>query len=331
MPLRKIEVCIPEGHGDTIQALAEEYGAVDYWASPVGEDGRKVHSLLIGAVNRQTLLDRLQTLCDASESGRITVHAVDYTLPTPEEPEEAEEAEKKRAVIATREELLNAVASGGTLTWNFILLTVLSAVVAAIGLLEDNVAVVIGAMVIAPLLGPNLAFSLGAALGETKVMLRSLGTNLAGICIAFLLGALIGLVWPGGLDSEELMSRTGVDLSGVALALISGAAGVLSLTTGLSTALVGVMVAVALLPPVLTMGVMAGYGQWGLAAGAGLLLMVNVVCVNLSAQLVFLLKGIKPRSWLEKRAARESAAVTITVWVLWLAVLVAVIVVQHPL
>jgi len=106
-----------------------------------------------------------------------------------------------------------------------------------------------------------------------------------------------------------------VGFDSVALALASGAAAVLSMTTGLPSVLVGVMVAVALLPPAATLGIMLGSGQLHLALGAGLLLAVNLVCVNLAAKLVFLVKGIRPRTWWQKEKARQSMTTYLVIWV----------------
>jgi uncharacterized membrane protein len=146
-----------------------------------------------------------------------------------------------------------------------------------------------------------------------------------------LMAVAIGLVWPDYINSHELMMRTDVGLDGVLLALASGAAAVLSLTTALSSALVGVMVAVAILPPTATMGMMLGSGQTDLALGAGLLLAVNVVSINLSAKLMFLLKGVKPRTWLEKRKARQSVTVYIFIWLATLAILLTAIILRDRL
>ena len=163
-----------------------------------------------------------------------------------------------------------------------VMLVLLSTIVAAVGLLADNVAVVIGAMVIAPLLGPNLAQALGVALGDRRLAWRALRTNLAGIVLAVALSAAVGALLRGEITSDELLQRTVVGLDSVTLALASGAAAVLSISTGLPSVLVGVMVAVALLPPAATMGIMLGHGLFDLAAGAALLLAVNVVCVNVA-------------------------------------------------
>jgi uncharacterized membrane protein len=90
-------------------------------------------------------------------------------------------------------------------------------------------------------------------------------------------------------------------------------------------ALVGVMVAVALLPPAVTLGYMLGTAQFQLAAGAAALLAANIVCINLSAQLVFLYKGIKPRTWIELRAAKQSTNISLAIACSLLAVLIALI------
>lgn len=191
-------------------------------------------------------------------------------------------------------------------------------------------AVVIGAMVIAPLLGPNLALGLGTALGDTALMWKATRTNGIGIGLglAFLLSLCIGLIWPVNFASHELMARTDVGLDSIALALASGAAAVLSITTGLSSVLVGVMVAVALLPPTATLGLMLGAGQFEHAIGAGLLLAVNIVCVNLSAKIVFLTKGIHPRTWWEMKKARRAMILYLLIWAMSLVLLIAVIYVR---
>lgn len=153
-----------------------------------------------------------------------------------------------RAMAITRQELYDDTEKSARLDSTFLVLVFLSTIVAAIGLIEDNVAVVIGAMVIAPLLGPNIALALGTALGDTALMWRSLKTNLAGLCMTLVLSILIALFWPLNIDSHELLARTDVGLDSVALAFASGAAAALSLTTGLSSVLVGVMVAGRLAP-----------------------------------------------------------------------------------
>ncbi len=250
---------------------------------------------------------------------------VEAALPRPPEPEE----KPKDKSAATREALYESVAKNARLDMNFLVLVVLSTIVATIGLIENNVAVVVGAMVIAPLLGPNLALALGTALGDTDLMWKALRTNLAGVGVTLILSAIIGLAGYIDLDSPELMARTDVGLDSVALALASGAAAVLSITTGLPSVLVGVMVAVALMPPAATLGLMLGSGHLHYAIGAGLLLAVNIVCLNLAAKVVFLLRGIVPRTWWEKEKARRAMIIYLLIWVMSLVILLIAVYAWH--
>ncbi len=323
--MKIIEVVADKGYIESLNTLAAQHG-VDYWQSPAGKDMRQEFRILVEDDVCQSLLDSLQNLLETSGSARILVLPVEASLPRREENDHGHPSEKKKTdPSATREELYNEVEKSARLNGVHLLLVFLSTIVAAIGLLEDNVAVIIGAMVIAPLLGPNIALALAAALGDVKLMWESLATNVAGMGLALVLSVPIGMLWPNYLNSSELLARTDVGIDSITLALASGAAGALSLTTGVSSVLVGVMVAVALLPPTATLGIMLGAGKFDLAAGAGLLLAANVVCVNLSAKLVFLARGIKPRNWFEKEKARQSMAIYIMLWAIALAVLLLVI------
>lgn len=140
-------------------------------------------------------------------------------------------------------------------------------------------------------------------------------TLVSGILLAIGLSLLIGWLWQTSLDSPELMSRTVAGFDTVALALASGAAGAMSLTSGLSSTLVGVMVAVALLPPATTIGLMLSQGNFQLAVGALILLAVNIVCVNLASKIVMMLQKISPRTWFEKEQARRARIIYVTAWV----------------
>ena len=321
--MKIIEVIADESYIDTIKNIADKNNAADFWIVSSEGKERKVARILVKPEQRQTILDALQGILSTSLSARVVVIPIEATLPREEEPE------KKTKIISaaetTREELYNSIGKNAHLNRTYLLLIFLSTVVVAIGLLKDNVAVVIGAMVIAPLLGPNLAMALGTALGDTDLMWKAFKTGLAGMSLALVLSILIGIFWPLNVESRELLARTYVGLDSAVLAMASGAAAVISLTSGIPSILVGVMVAVALLPPAATMGLMLGAGQTDLAYGAAFLLAVNIVAINLSAKLAFLIQGIKPRTWLEKKKAKQSMLSYIIIWVLTLAALLFVI------
>jgi len=316
--MKYVEVVAEEGSADTVAAIGEKSDASDFRIGETGKDGMQPMRLLVADDKIQSVLDSMQKILHTQPSARVVVLPVEIVLPIPSEQERKEED----AAVEAREALYEEVEKNARLDLNFGILVVLSTIVAAIGLIENNVAVVIGAMVIAPLLGPNLAFGLGTALGDISLMRKSALTTSAGIVMAVALSVAIGMFWPFDVSSPELVARTNVGLDSVALALASGAAAALSLTTGLSSVLVGVMVAVALLPPAVALGIMLGFGNFNLALGAGLLLAINVVCVNLAIKVVFFFKGIRPRTWWAKKKAKRAMVIYILAWVVTLMILV---------
>lgn len=324
--MKYIEVVAQSGSAETILAIANKAKAVDVRFGVVCDDGMQVMRLLVADEHQQFTLDALQTVLGAQPTARISVIPVEASLPVLEVPESKT---KKHNSSAAREALYENVAKGGQLDANYFVLVVLSTVVAAIGLLENNVAVIIGAMVIAPLLSPNLAFSLGTALGDVTLMKKAALTLSAGLSLAIVLSYLIGLFWPDSMDSHELLMRTHAGWESVVLALASGAAAALSLTTGLSSVLVGVMVAVALLPPAATVGLMLADGQGHLALGAALLLAINIVSVNLSSKLIFYTKGVMPRTLLAKEKAKGAMRIYIVGWVVALSLLLLAVYIKQ--
>ncbi len=328
--MRVIEIVADASHLDTLTGIAEQHAVPDFWYRDKHEDGRRVLHMPVDDASRQAVIDALQSQLGGSDSARIVIMPVDAVLPRKEDAVQADKA-KAASGTQTREELYNGIERGARLDSTFLMLVFLSTIVASIGLIENNIAVIVGTMVIAPLLGPDIALALATPLGDRELMWQALKTNLAGLFLTLAMAIAIGMIWPSHLNSFEIIVHTDVKPDGIVLALASGSAAVLSLATGLSSSLVGVMVAVALLPPAATLGMMLGSGQFNLALGAALLLAVNVVCINLAAKLMFLFKGAKPRTWLEKRKARQSFTLYILIWIGTLAVLLSAIIARQQL
>ena len=304
MALKLLQITAPVAAASTLEKLAREYEAISFYQGAELEGDHGLYFLLARPRRRQELLDSLYDVLKTSSQSRVTVCPVDATVPAP----------KTVSPGNTREELYQQLMHGAEVNWTYLILGALSTFVALIGLLQDNVAVVIGAMVIAPLLGPNLALAFGTALHDKAMVKRALVAGLSGLAMAILISAITGYYWQEIPDSAELLDRTQVGFDGVVLAIASGIAGVLSLTTGLSMTLVGVMVAVALAPPAATLGFMLGVGAMDMATGAALLLAVNVVCVNLSALSVFLAKGFRTRDAFTRRIGLKYIWMGLAFW-----------------
>ncbi|MEQ9689192.1 MAG: DUF389 domain-containing protein, partial [Bauldia litoralis] len=203
MSLRLILAIFPERLSERIRSAAAACEPIDLKIEEDGEEGLRTAEIVVSADYSQNVLDALQTALEGEDGWRINVLPIEATLPRVSE-DEIKRQESNRKTTA-REELYEDVANGAQLDINFVVLTLTSAIVATIGLNEDNVAVIIGAMVIAPLLGPNLAFSLGVALGDLVLMRKAAIVSAAGLGMTLILALLIGLVLPANLDSVELL------------------------------------------------------------------------------------------------------------------------------
>jgi uncharacterized hydrophobic protein (TIGR00341 family) len=225
----------------------------------------------------------------------------------------------------SREELYQDVSTAAQLTSVYLATVGLSTIVAAAGLIRGDVAVITGAMVIAPLLGPSVAFGLGLTLGDLSLARLAAKASAAGVALAFTISVLTGLVIPVDPSVPELAGRTQVGLADVAIAMAAGSAGSLAYTTGLPTAIIGVMVAVALLPPLVAAGLLLGAGYPHLAAGSTVLVLVNVRCVSLAAVATFFVRRVHPRPWWEAETAKKATRVAVASCLVLLAVLIGLI------
>jgi uncharacterized hydrophobic protein (TIGR00271 family) len=181
---------------------------------------------------------------------------------------------------------------------NFFVLIVLSCVLATLGLLMDSPAVVIGAVLVAPLMSPVLAFSLGLVLGNLRLLRFSTEAILKGIALALVIAASIGLLFPLKLVTGEMLGQSRPTLLDMAVALAAGTAGAYAVARkDVSAALPGVAIATALMPPLATMGLGLSLGETRVAGGAFLLFLTNIAAISLAAGVVFLLLGIRPQTW----------------------------------
>ncbi|MDR3492100.1 MAG: TIGR00341 family protein [Gammaproteobacteria bacterium] len=166
-----------------------------------------------------------------------------------------------------------------------------------------------------------LALALGTTLGDLSMLRRALFTEFAGIITAMLLSAIIGALVHVDPTVPEVVLRTTIGWGDIAVALASGCAGALAFTTGVSATLIGVMVAVALLPPLVTFGLLLGSGYPVFAIGALSLFFMKLICVNIAGVAMFLVQGIHPLSWWEKNLATKATRIAIVLWIMLLATL----------
>ena len=332
MALRLIEMVLQEKDGAELRALLKEHPVLEHRQLRL-PDGEVLVRILLDAELNEAVLDLLEERFTGEEGNRVVVLAVEATLPravvepepeTAAAPEQAPPEEKPPGRIG-REELYEDIKDAAQSSRVYFAMVALSTIVAAIGLYYNSVAIIIGAMVIAPLLGPNMALALATTLGDLVLLRRALLTALAGIATTMVLSVIIGVLLQVDPAAPEIASRNGVAMGDIVVALASGAAGALAFTTGVSTTLIGVMVAVALLPPLVTFGLLLGGGHTAPAMGALSLFLANLICVNLAGVTTFLLQGLHPATWWEKDRAKKVTRIAMGLWVILLAAAVGMI------
>jgi conserved hypothetical protein TIGR00341 len=211
-----------------------------------------------------------------------------------------------------REELQTKAQNLSRSTLNYIALTVISAIVATSGLLQDSAAVVVGSMVIAPLIGPAMASCVGTVISDDALFREGIRSQIIGVTVAVVSATLFAAGYRAALapDLELLLiqqvaERAHPGLLSLAIALGAGTAGALSLTSGADEALVGVMIAVALMPPAAAVGLGIAYVDLTLAVGAGVLVLVNLLSINVAGVATVWLRRYKPTHWYDAREARR--------------------------
>ncbi|MFQ5435697.1 MAG: TIGR00341 family protein, partial [Anaerolineae bacterium] len=178
---------------------------------------------------------------------------------------------------------------------DFFILIGLSALIAALGLIINSPAVVIGAMLVAPLMSPIVGIGMSIVLGDTRFLRLSLGAVARGLALAVFLGTLAGLLQLGRPLTPEILARTQPTLIDLAIALFSGMAGAYALChSDAAGALPGVAIAAALMPPLAAVGITFAYGDFRSSFGALLLFITNFVAISSAAALVFLALGFRP-------------------------------------
>lgn len=319
MPIRQIEVIVPKEAKKDFEHLLKDSSVEHYW-NEESESGYLLKAL-VDASKTESFLDKAEKVMGDREGYRLVMQDVEATLPRVNDPDKENETEDNgevqpplSGVRVSREELYTDISESVNLTPVYIAMVTFSTIVAALGMLRDSAAVVIGAMVIAPLLGPNVALALSTTLGDSELFRKSLKTNFLGVLVAFIISVILGLFLNVDTAVYEIASRTEVHLSDIALALASGAAGVLAYTIGMSAAVIGVMVAVALLPPLVTAGLLVGDMQFSAAYYALLLLTTNIICVNFAAVATFAVQGVTPRTWYKAAKAKKINKIALILW-----------------
>ena len=224
-----------------------------------------------------------------------------------------------------RVDVFDRVQAGARLNADFIVMLTLSTAIASFGLMQGSTAVVIGAMLVAPLMTPIIGAGLALVQGNTRLYRESMKAVLFGVLAGLLISVMIGLLTRALELTPEVMSRSQPTLLDLAVALLSGMAVAYALARpSLAGAIAGVAIATALVPPLSVVGIGLAHADLRTAFGAAVLFLTNIVAIILGAALVFRVLGIGGESlgvgrrlWVRRTLLALSLASLLLVLPLW--------------
>ena len=312
--MRIVQVMIPAGKRETVLDTLDDE-RIDY-AVTDETSGREYTAVVSFPLPRnavEPVLDRLREVGIDDSSYTIVLQAETVLSEHFEKLQERYEENNESEQRISREEIRAGASDLVPDFRTYITLAVVSAVVATAGLLLDSPAIVVGSMVIAPVLGPAMATSVGSVINDNDLFKQGVKYQIIGFSAAVVAATAFAVLVkslflvPPGLDVLELdqvQGRLSPDLLSLAVALGGGIAGAMSLSGGISAALVGVMIAAALIPPVAAVGIGIAWGLPDIVLGAGVLVLVNLFSINLAALAVLWYMGYRPEQWYKEDEAR---------------------------
>ncbi|MEA5533198.1 TIGR00341 family protein [Crocosphaera sp. XPORK-15E] len=178
------------------------------------------------------------------------------------------------------------------LTQNYLILSLGSCLIATLGLIINSAAVIIGAMIIAPLMLPLRGFSFATLEGDIELLRRSFNAIFIGTFLSIFCSWVVGLIVSIPEFGEEILSRTQPTLIDLLIAIFAGGiSGYAKIRPSVGDAIPGTAIAVALMPPICVVGLALAQGEWEIASGAGLLYLTNLIGINLACVIIYFLGG----------------------------------------
>ncbi len=280
-----IEVYLAPGEGDAAVRILRDLGIKDF--NLVKTETSDLLTIKHPLDKADQIIDNLRQEFDFDADNRrsIVVSRPDAIYPR------EKEKEKKSHERYARECIIEYAEENATLSSKYLALIFFSAVIATLGLLTNNTAVVVGAMIIAPAFGPIASVAVGAVVNRMDLLKAGIKTEIIGVLLAVTTAAIMGLMLPGVELTPALQQRMLPTIYDLLIGLAAGAAGGYVLVSGKGSTIVGVMVAAALLPVMCGIGLGVFFLNPFIVFGGFLLLLITVLSIILSMVVVFWFVG----------------------------------------
>jgi uncharacterized hydrophobic protein (TIGR00341 family) len=323
--MKRIEVTIDRG---IVKQLERSLLEADIPYVISGNEKNVAYTLVVPDQMVNDLLKRLSDSVDLRrKENMITVCDVVASV-SPYLEKLAEKSRSETPTVNPLEAIIQPLNKFLRPNMDLVLMVALATIIAFAGLFLDNVAIIIGAMLLSPILGPINAVAVNACLGKARHALAAEASTLIlvglSIGLAAALTSAVSMFAQLNLTSQILL-RTHVTIIDVAIAFLLGVAGALALVTAIPEVLVGVAVAVALIPPTAVTGITLALGDFALFRGALILTFTNLFGLKVGAIPTLLLRGISPRHYYEKKKANVSSLYALIIFGAVLAILIALV------
>lgn len=306
--MRVIEIFVPNEKASEAEAAVREHGA--YYVK--GEhDGRTHLEVVIPYGAPDELLEDLEGRIELEEGKDVFVIVNEPVSIRPRD----EEKEEHQSRLAARDEIETMAEEGARFrNRSFLVFSSMAALIASGGLLMNNIAVIVGAMVIAPVLRPLVGVATGVALGRPRLALRATLSLVVSLGIAFAVGALLGWVSPVVRLTGSLEGRSSVTMYDALIALGAGVAAGYSVIRNERSAMIGIVVAASIVPAACAAGIGLTSGHHALATGSGLIVAINVVAILLAVVAVFRVEQLRSEVFRERKSGQR-----LSNWTIWIA------------
>jgi len=245
------------------------------------------------------ILEELNKIGLGTDYGIIDILAVEATVPKLEDIEKVEKVKEEEPLLQriAMEEIIEDLEEGSQPNLNYVIFIILSAVVSGVGLISNSIVILIASMIISPLMGPILGFSLGIVIKDKKMLKNSLLAQVVGIGAATVTGLILGLIFTmiTGINAitSEMAIRDYPDVFDILVSLAAGFATGFSISGTVKSSLVGVAIALSLMPPAVNIGIALIFGDINLSLGSLILLLTNISLINVSSLLIMRLKKFR--------------------------------------
>lgn len=245
------------------------------------------------------ILEALNKIGVGTDFGLIDILPVEATIPRLEDVEKVEKVETEDPLIQrlAMEEIIEDLEKGAQPNFDYFIFIILSALVSGVGLINNSIVILIASMILSPLLGPILGLSLGAITKNKEMIRNSIMAQILGIATAIATGIILALIFTNLQQNAEITSEMAIrsypSIFDIIVAFSAGFATGFSISGTVKSSLVGVAIALALMPPAVNIGIALMYGKLNLSFGSFILLLTNIIVINFASLLVMRLKKFR--------------------------------------